>query len=253
MNNRDLRSLTEAYEQVFLKENELDDMSRQDPREGFPPHEQDRYENEEDVIGSVDSDDTEKYEAAERLAQEIMADHSIFNDESLEDNEDCESAIQDILNFAKQRISELNDEITAKGDVAADQYEEELGESTSVMVKEDDEYSEEDDEYSDEEDEDRDEPYDMSDVEADADTLSSAGYGTDEDYGGYEESLSDCYNRLLMQESKKSVNPWAVENALEKKTGKHFSKEKKEKIIKGIKKGAKKYGKKITSKAVKKK
>jgi len=28
-----------------------------------------------------------------------------------------------------------------------------------------------------------DEPVDMSDVEADADTLASAGYGTDEDYG----------------------------------------------------------------------
>lgn len=28
------------------------------------------------------------------------------------------------------------------------------------------------------------EPYEMSDVEADADTLASAGYGTDEDYGG---------------------------------------------------------------------
>ena len=26
--------------------------------------------------------------------------------------------------------------------------------------------------------------YEMSDVEADADTLASAGYGTDEDYGG---------------------------------------------------------------------
>ena len=28
-----------------------------------------------------------------------------------------------------------------------------------------------------------DEPYEMSDIEADADTLASAGYGTDEDYG----------------------------------------------------------------------
>ena len=28
------------------------------------------------------------------------------------------------------------------------------------------------------------EPYEMSDVEADADTLASAGWGTDEDYGG---------------------------------------------------------------------
>jgi len=57
----------------------------------------------------------------------------------------------------------------------------------------------------------------------------------------------------LVSEASKKVNPWAVEKALEKKTGKHFSKEKKEKIIKGIKKGAKKYGKKITSKNVKKK
>ena len=29
-----------------------------------------------------------------------------------------------------------------------------------------------------------DEPLDMTDVEADADTLASAGHGTDEDYGG---------------------------------------------------------------------
>jgi hypothetical protein len=163
MNNKDLRSLTEAYEQIFLKENEMEDLSKQDPREGFPTHEQDRHENDE-------------------------------------------------------------------------------------------EYDEESDEESDD-----DEPSDMSDVDADADTLASAGWGTDEDYGGYEESLADCYNRVMIEEAKKSVsakgniNPWAVENALEKKTGKHFSKEKKEKIVKGIKMGAKKTGKKITSKPVKKK
>ena len=29
------------------------------------------------------------------------------------------------------------------------------------------------------------EPYEMSDVEADADTLASCGWGTDEDYGMY--------------------------------------------------------------------
>lgn len=52
--------------------------------------------------------------------------------------------------------------------------------------------------------------------------------------------------------AKKNLNPWAIENALEKKTSKHFSKAKKEKIVKGIKKGAKKYGKKITSKSLKK-
>lgn len=33
------------------------------------------------------------------------------------------------------------------------------------------------------------EPYDMSDVEADADTLASAGYGMDEDYGGAWDSV----------------------------------------------------------------
>lgn len=50
-----------------------------------------------------------------------------------------------------------------------------------------------------------------------------------------------------INEAKKKINPWAVEKALEKKTGKTFSKDKKEKVIKGIKKSAKKYGKKITS------
>ena len=33
------------------------------------------------------------------------------------------------------------------------------------------------------------EPWEMSDVEADADTLKSAGWGTDEDYGGSDERL----------------------------------------------------------------
>jgi len=32
---------------------------------------------------------------------------------------------------------------------------------------------------------DDDEPYEMDDVEADADTLASAGWGTDEDYGSF--------------------------------------------------------------------
>ena len=35
-----------------------------------------------------------------------------------------------------------------------------------------------------------DEPYDMTDVEADADTLAGAGWGTDEDYGFFD-SASD--------------------------------------------------------------
>ena len=47
MNNKDLRNLTEAYEQIFLKETGMEDFSKQDPREGFPSHEQDRYEDEE--------------------------------------------------------------------------------------------------------------------------------------------------------------------------------------------------------------
>jgi hypothetical protein len=181
-------------------------MSKQDPREGFPSHEQDRHENEEDVIGSESSDDTEKLEAAEKLAHEIMADHSIFNDESLEDNQECEQAVRDILNFAKQRISELNDEITSKGDMAADQYE-------------------------------------------------------DHDESSFEENtLADCYSQVMIEEAKnksvsakKNINPWAVERALENKTGHHYNKKSREKIVKGIKMGAKKYGKKITSKAVKKK
>jgi len=36
--------------------------------------------------------------------------------------------------------------------------------------------------------EENDEPGDMTDVEADADTLASAGYGTDEDYGYFGEN-----------------------------------------------------------------
>lgn len=47
----------------------------------------------------------------------------------------------------------------------------------------------EDEEESEEEEED--EPWDgfASDSEADADALASAGYGTDEDYGGYEDDV----------------------------------------------------------------
>jgi hypothetical protein len=33
----------------------------------------------------------------------------------------------------------------------------------------------------------------MDDVQADADALASAGWGTDEDYGGYEDSYLDSY------------------------------------------------------------
>lgn len=38
---------------------------------------------------------------------------------------------------------------------------------------------------------DDDEPSDMTNVEADADTLKSAGYGTNEDYGGYDSGYYD--------------------------------------------------------------
>ena len=42
-----------------------------------------------------------------------------------------------------------------------------------------------------------DEPDDnMSDVEADADTLRSAGFGTDEDYGGGDTPLGDFYDDM---------------------------------------------------------
>jgi hypothetical protein len=46
--------------------------------------------------------------------------------------------------------------------------------------RDDHDFDDDDDEF-----EPGDEPHEMSDVEADADTLKSAGYGTDEDYGDY--------------------------------------------------------------------
>ena len=64
--------------------------------------------------------------------------------------------------------------------------------------------------------------------------------------------LESLYQKVI-EEAKKKINPWAVEKALEKKTGKTFSKDKKERVIKGVKKSAKKYGKKITSDKVSKK
>lgn len=58
----------------------------------------------------------------------------------------------------------------------------------------------------------------------------------------------------IINEAKKTkVNPWAIENSIEKRYGKHFSKKKKESIVNKIKKNAKKSGEEITSKPVKKK
>jgi hypothetical protein len=50
-------------------------------------------------------------------------------------------------------------------------------------------FSEPDDDQEDDQEEDEDEPWDgfRDDVEADADALASAGWGTDEDYGYYGE------------------------------------------------------------------
>jgi phosphoribosyl-AMP cyclohydrolase len=90
-----------------------------------------------------------------------------------------------------------------------------------------------------------------------------ANYDAEQSEGSSSENFDDDDNESFIEsvvsEAKKAVsaktniNPWAIEKALEKKTGHHYSKEKKEKIVKGIKKGAKKLGKKITSKAIKKK
>ena len=41
-----------------------------------------------------------------------------------------------------------------------------------------------------------DEPMGMSDVEADADTLASAGWGTDEDYGLFDDPYEQEDNRI---------------------------------------------------------
>jgi hypothetical protein len=43
---------------------------------------------------------------------------------------------------------------------------------------------------------DDDEPMDMSDVEADADTLAGAGYGTEEDYGKFSDEDPNAERRL---------------------------------------------------------
>ena len=133
MNKNDLLNLTEAYNQVFLKENGMEDLAKQDSREGFAPHEQDAFENEQDVVNSENGDDTEKYEAAEKLAHEIMAEHPILNDDSLEDNGDIEKAIQDILDFAKNRINDLSNDITNKGDLAANNQENGFATESAIL------------------------------------------------------------------------------------------------------------------------
>jgi len=223
MSNRDLKNLTEAYEQVFLKENGMEDMSRQDSREGFPSHEQDRYEDEEEY-------DREEDENNDDESQEVW-------DKSLDE-------IIDHLGLSLEKATEIKNKYNSLSGEAKESYLDGLRDA----VEQHDSLPDEDDE-----------PQDMSDVEADADALAGAGYGTDEDYGDYGESLAGCYDQVMIEEAKKAVsakknlNPWAIENALEKKTGKHFSKEKKERVVKGIKMGAKKYGKKITSKPIKKK
>lgn len=214
MSNRDLKNLTEAYAQVFLKENGMEDFSKQDPREGFPSHEQDRYEDEESNNYGTQHTPT----AIKKYVEDII---NVLAPE-LKDDIDFEQAFEEISSRIIDAVNNI------------------------VIEYRNNDEDEETEDYDDE-------PQEMSDVDADADALAGAGYGTDEDYGGYGESLAGCYDQVMIEEAKKKINPWAVENALEKKTGKHFSKEKKEKIIKGIKKGAKKYGKNITSKAVKKK
>jgi hypothetical protein len=55
---------------------------------------------------------------------------------------------------------------------------EELFEQDFPLDHDDDDF--EDDDFDDE-------PFGMSDVEADADALSSMGWGTDEDYGGFDD------------------------------------------------------------------
>jgi hypothetical protein len=67
--------------------------------------------------------------------------------------------------------------------------------------------------------------------------------------GGYVESFVHGIQPIV--EAKKKVNPWAIEKSIENKTGKKFGKKHKEEIIKGIKKSAKKSGKEITSDKVK--
>jgi predicted metal-dependent peptidase len=72
-----------------------------------------------------------------------------------------------------------------------------------------------------------------------------------------EESLINAYVQVLTESSKKAVsskkntNPRAVENYIEKKSGKKLPKKEKEELVKKIKKSAKHAGKKITSKPVK--
>ena len=222
MNNKDLRNLTEAYEQIFLKETGMEDMSRQDSREGFPSHEQNRYENEEEY-------DLEKDENNHDESQHV-------SDKSLDE-------IIDYMNISSDEATEIRNKYNNLSDEAKEAYLDGLRDAAEQFG----------------DDIGGDEPPEMSDVDADSDALAGAGYGTDEDYGGYGESLAGCYDQVMIEEAKKAVsakknlNPWAIENALEKKTGKHFSKEKKERVVKGIKMGAKKYGKKITSKPIKKK
>ena len=58
----------------------------------------------------------------------------------------------------------------------------------------------------------QDEPHDMTDVEADADTLASAGYGTDEDYGG----------DIDMYEVKKAIKKLVTECIREEKLAPHI-------------------------------
>lgn len=67
------------------------------------------------------------------------------------------------------------------------------------------------------------------------------------------DSILETIREAKAVSGKKNLNPWAIENAIEKKAGHKFSKKKKEEIVKGIKKSAKHAGKKITSKPIKKK
>lgn len=215
MNNSDLRNLTEAYNQVFLKENEIGDLAKQDPREGFPSHEQERHENHHNPL---------------EIKRHVEAIISVLIPELKNDSDAIKEISDRIIDIVNDFAHEHNEEAYGEEDENETSY-------NQAPPKKG--------------------PYTRWAWDNNPELRKK--YGSYYKYmNNIEDSISYSDENLIIEakkavSAKRNINPWAVERALENKTGHHYNKKNKEKIVKGIKMGAKKQGKKIISKAVKKK
>jgi hypothetical protein len=203
----------EAYNSVILKETE--DQAKQDSREGFPSHEEDKHE------------------------ADIASEHefeSSTNEPERNEEEKSPSKWDETYFLRNNKTGEFytyEDESEAK--TALEDY---YGDEDWCLYKGDEEVECED--HEDENSDDEHDPFHGRDAEADGDALASAGYGTDEDYGYYggdegnfgeSTSLTSLYDQVLISEAKKGNNPFGIK-AKDKKAKEKEKEAKKKKVLK---------------------